>query len=133
MNIGEFFEHKKGHGVLATADSEGKVDVAVYATPHVIDDHTLAFIMRDRLTHHNLRSNPHAAYLFIQEGVGYKGIRLYLSILREEQDTELLYSLRRKEYPAESESERGKMFLVFFKVDEALPLVGAGPPPVDIS
>jgi len=133
MNIGEFFKDKKGHGVLATADSEGKVDVAVYATPHVIDDNTLAFIMRDRLSHHNLQSNPNAAYLFIQEGAGYKGVRLYLSKLREEQDTELLYSLRRREYPSETESERGPLFLVFFKVDKALPLIGAGTPPVEIS
>jgi len=133
MKLNEFFEDKKGHGVLATADSEGNVDAAIYAAPHVIDDRTVAFIMRDRLTHHNLQSNPKAAYLFIQEGTGYKGVRLYLSKLREEQDTELLYSLRRKEYPSESGSERGPLFLLFFKVDKALPLIGAGTPPVEIS
>lgn len=132
MNIGEFFKEKKGHGIMATADSEGKVDVAIYATPHVIDDRTIAFIMRDRLTHHNLESNPQAAYLFIEEGAGYKGVRLYLIKEREETDSELLYSLRRKEYPAEKESERGPMFLVFFKIDKVLPLIGAGTPPVEI-
>ena len=50
MNLGEYFEKKKGLGVLATADSEGKVDVAVYARPHMMDDETVAFIMADRLT-----------------------------------------------------------------------------------
>jgi len=132
MNIGEFFADKRGHGVMATADAAGKVDIAIYATPHVMEDNTVAFIMRDRLTHHNLHSNPRAAYLFIEEGGGYKGVRLFLTKLREEQDTELLYSLRRKEYPSDSESQRGPLFLVFFKVDEALPLIGAGTPPVKI-
>ena len=82
MNVGSFFEGKKGYGVLATADGQGKVDAAIYATPHVIDEHTVSFIMRDRLSHHNLQSNPHAAYLFIEEGGGYKGVRLFLTKLR---------------------------------------------------
>jgi hypothetical protein len=133
MNAGSFFEGKKGYGVLATADAQGKVDAAIYATPHVIDEHTVAFIMRDRLTHHNLQSNPHAAYLFIEEGGGYKGVRLFLTKLREEQDTELLYSMRRKEYPADKEAGSGPLFLVFFKVNEALPLIGAGKSPVEIA
>lgn len=126
MNVKSFFDGKKGYGVLATADVHGKVNAAIYATPHVIDDQTIAFIMRDRLTHHNLRANPHAAYLFKEEGGGYQGVRLFLTKLREEQDTELLYSMRRKEYPADKEPESGPLFLVFFKVNEVLPLIGAG-------
>lgn len=133
MNVGSFFEGKKGYGILATADAQGKVDAAIYATPHVIDEHTVAFIMRDRLSHHNLQSNPHAAYLFIEEGGGYKGVRLFLTKLREEQDTELLYSMRRREYPADKEAGSGPLFLVFFKVNEALPLIGAGKSPVEIA
>ena len=66
MNLREYFESVKGRGVLATADEDGKVDAAIYASPHFIDEETVAFIMRDRLTHHNLQSNPHAAYLFME-------------------------------------------------------------------
>lgn len=127
MNISEYFEKAKGRGILATADSEGKVDVAVYASPHVMDDETVAFIMRDRLTHHNLQSNPHAAYLFMEDGPGYKGARLFLSKIREEQDSVLLFSIRRKDYQ-ETEEQRGSLFLVIFKVDKVLPLIGAGDP-----
>jgi hypothetical protein len=65
MDLAEYFENQKGSGVLATADDQGRVDAAVYARPHVIDSETIAFIMPDRLTHHNLQSNNHAAYLFI--------------------------------------------------------------------
>ncbi|MCU0573616.1 MAG: pyridoxamine 5'-phosphate oxidase family protein [Syntrophobacteraceae bacterium] len=125
MNISEYFEKARGRGILATADSEGKVDIAVYASPHVMDDETVAFIMRDRLTHHNLQSNPHAAYLFMEDGPGYKGARLFLSKIREEQDSVLLFSIRRKDYQ-ETEEQRGPLFLVIFKVDKVLPLIGAG-------
>jgi hypothetical protein len=126
MNYGDYFENTKGNGVLATADSEGKVNLALYARPHVVGEDTLAFIMRDRLTHANLQSNPYAAYLFHEGGAkGYKGLRLYLSKISEEKDTERLHSLRRKSYD-ETEKERGPLFLVFFKVDKVLPLIGAG-------
>ena len=123
MELKDYFESTKGVGVLATADGDGKVDAAIYARPHFMEDGTLAFIMRDRLTHLNLQSNPHAAFLFMEEGPGYKGKRLFMTKVSEEKDTELLYSLRRRQYPNEKEEAK---FLVFFKLEKELPLVGAG-------
>ena len=123
MKLKEYFESVKGRGVLATADEDGKVDAAIYATPHFIDDETIAFIMRDRLTHNNLQSNPHAAYLFMEAGQKFVGKRLFLTKTREEQDSELLYSLRRKKY---SDDKNEAKFLVFFQIDKVLPLMGSG-------
>jgi hypothetical protein len=121
-----YFDQTTGHGVLATADVRGQVNQAVFARPHLMDDGTAAFIMPHRLTHKNLQENPHAAYLFMESGPGWKGKRLYLTKLREEQDTELLYSLRRRSYPKEMEKKEEPRFLVFFRVDKVLPLIGAG-------
>jgi hypothetical protein len=122
MKIGEYFRLAKGTGVLATADSKGVVDVAVYALPHVIDDENIAFIMPDKLTHQNLQSNPHAAYLFLEEEDRLKGRRLLLTKTKEEKDSAAIESLRRKEYP----DLKGKEYLVFFRVDKVLPLIGTG-------
>ena len=126
MELREYFEDVKGLAVLATADDQGHIDVAVYAIPHVMDDTTIAFIMPDRLTHHNLQSNAHAAYLFKEDGPGYKGVRLFLKKLREEQDTELLHAIRRKKYAAEKGEEETSRYLVFFTVEKTLSLIGAG-------
>ena len=123
MTLKDYFEDTKGIGILATADAGGKVDAAVYARPNVMADGSLAFIMRDRLTHHNLQSNPHATYLFVEDGPGYKGKRLFLTKEREEQDTELLASLRKRQYLDEKDESK---FLVFFKVMKELPLIGDG-------
>ena len=123
MDLKEYFAHTEGVGVLATADGEGKVDSAIYARPHFMEDGTVALIMRDRLSHHNLQSNAHAAYLFHEKAPGYKGIRLFLTKVREEQDTELLQSLRTRQYIDEKDEAR---FLVFFQIDQVLPLVGSG-------
>ena len=123
MKLDEYFDQKKGMGVLSTADSDGKVDAAIYARPHFMEDGTLAFIMRDRLSHHNLQSNPHATYLFKEEGSGYSGKRLFLTRVREEENTELLESLRRRKSAYGNGEDR---FLVFFKLNSELPLVGDG-------
>lgn len=123
MNLKDYFENAQGLGVFATADSDGKVDVAVYSRPHVMDSETVAFIMRDRLTHQNLQSNPHAAYLFKEAGEQYVGKRLFLTKIREEQDTDLAYKLRRRKYP---DDKKEPLFLVFFRIDQILPLIGPG-------
>ncbi|MBW2217566.1 MAG: pyridoxamine 5'-phosphate oxidase family protein [Deltaproteobacteria bacterium] len=126
MDLIEYFEDKKGRGILSTADADGKVDSAVFAIPHIMDKDTIALIMPDRLTHHNLQSNDHAAYLFMEDGPGYKGLRLFLKKIREEKDTELLHSIRRKKYSSQKGDKEEPRFLVFFKVDKVLPLVGSG-------
>ena len=123
MSLAECFEKAEGLGVLATADSQGKVDVAIYARPHVIDENTVVFIMSDRLSHKNLQSNPRAAYLFVEEVEGYKGKRLYLTMQREQTEADLIQSLRRRA-PKGWASGDSKKYAVYFKVDTIRPLVG---------
>jgi hypothetical protein len=79
--------------------------------------------MRDRLTHHNLQSNPYAAYLFVEEGPGYKGKRLYLRKVSEEENSERIESLSRRAYKDE---KPGSRFLVSFEAEKVLPLIGSG-------
>jgi len=123
MTLKAYFETNKGLGILSTADSQGKVDAAVYSRPHFMEDGTMALVMRDRLSHANLQSNPHAMYLFKEDGPGYKGKRLFITKVKEEKNTELLESLRRRKTAYEDDADR---FLVFFKIDKEVPLVGDG-------
>lgn len=125
MDLKSYFENISGLGILSTADDNGRVDAAVYSRPHVLENGTIAFIMRDRLTHHNLQSNPHATYLYKTAGAGYDGKRLFLTKLWEEKESAMLYRLRRRSYPQDKERRENK-YLVFFKVDRALPLIGPG-------
>lgn len=127
MNPGalrDYFATTRGHGILATADAQGRVNQAVFARPQVLEDGTLAFIMPARRTHHNLQENPHASYLFLELGPGYQGKRLYLTKIGEEQDTERLYALRRRSSAPTPAS--GPLYLVLFRVDQVLPLIGDG-------
>jgi hypothetical protein len=128
MSLAEYFEQTKGTGVLATANNQGQVDAAIYARPHVIDEDTVAFIMRERLSHENLKTNPQAAYLFIEDGPGYQGKRLYLTKRQEETNQELIEKLRRRTPGAIDPRDDGNKYLVFFHIDRERPLVGDKPP-----
>jgi hypothetical protein len=125
MKLDEYFENVKGIGVFSTADAAGKVNSAIYARPHVLDEQQVAFIMADRLTHANLQSNPHASYLFKEEGAGYIGKRLYLTKIREEKDSPMIEQISRRKYPeVEGKYEGMSKFLVFFRIEKILPLIG---------
>ena len=129
MKLNEYFESSKGLGVLATSDLSGKVNVAVYSRPHFTDENdekTLAFIMADRLSHANIQTNPHAAFLFVEEGEGYVGKRLHLTKVREETSEELVAAIcRRCNY--NMYGKESLRCVVFFRVDEVFPLIGPGP------
>jgi len=122
MSLAEYFENTKGLGVLATADGGGNVDAALYARPHVVDEENIAFIMSDRLSHNNVSANPKCVYLFVEEGEGYKGKRLYLTMTGEETDKEKIESLRRKKFDYKDPS--ATKYLVSFHIDNVRPLVG---------
>ncbi|MHC4748792.1 MAG: pyridoxamine 5'-phosphate oxidase family protein [Planctomycetota bacterium] len=124
MNLPDYFENVQGLGILATADSDGTVDLAIYAKPNVIDESTIAFVMRERLTHQNLKSNPHATYMFVEQGEGYVGKRLYLTKIREETNTSLVEMLRRKQPEICAPYDDSNKYLVHFQIDNIRPLVG---------
>ena len=128
MQLKEYLTQAKGIGVLSTADSGGKVDAAIYAKPHFMDDGAVAFIMRERLTHHNLGENPYAVYLFIEEGHGYKGLRLYLKKIKEDTDVELIRKMTRRCLSPEEDEAKGPKYLVYFEVEKTLHLIGSDSP-----
>jgi hypothetical protein len=123
LNLKEYFQRATGQGVLATADARGNVDAALYARPHVMEDGAIAFIMAHRLSRQNLLSNPKAAYLFIESREKKSesdGIRLYLTMIREDTNPERVESLRRKQ---RDDDGTGRS-VVYFSVDRVRPLTG---------
>jgi hypothetical protein len=63
-----------------------------------------------------------AHYLFIEHEHGFHGVRLSLEMTGEEQDQEKIAALSRRSYKDEKgEDDR---FLVSFRVDKALVLIG---------
>jgi hypothetical protein len=126
MTLKEYFKTAHGTGVLATADAEGRVDAAIYSAPHVFDNGTIAFVMRERLTHSNLQSNPYASFLFMEHGAAYQGVRLFLKKSKEETGAELIARMTWRSLTPEEDRQKGPKFLVYFTVQKTLPLIGSG-------
>ena len=123
MSLAEYFENIKGLGVLATSDADGKVDIAVYSRPYIIDENTVAFSMLEKLSYSNIQSNPRAAYMFVEQGEGYAGKRLNLTMTDEEKDEERIKQIRQQHSKAKDYEDKVR-HLVYFTVDKIRPLVG---------
>lgn len=127
MTLQEYFSSHQGCGILSTADSSGAVNSAIYARPKILDDGTLVLIMRERLTYENICVNPHAAYLFMENGPGYNGVRLYLKKIGEINDPKLAQEMTRCTLTKEEDLSKGPKHLLRFKVEKCLNLIGSQP------
>ena len=127
MDLARYFKDNDGIGILGTCDPGSGVDLAVYAKPLVVDETTIALVMKQRLSHQNLKANLQAAYMFIENRPGYKGLRLHLTMLREESNQSVIADLRQKQPYIYPETDDSTKYLVFFSVDRIRPLVGDGP------
>jgi len=64
--------------------------------------------------------------LFMEASEKYVGKRLFLTKVREEKDSEVIPKLRRRKGYALLEEDKDKpLFLVYFRIDKVLPLIGA--------
>lgn len=125
MNLKDYFKTKNGNGVLATANSDGKVNVAVYAKPFVENDSTIAFVTTNRLTYANLQSNPQAAYLFLESGGVYGGKRLFLTKIQELKGEDVTQPELKERYEKAVKTYKNEQFtVVFFRVNEIRQLIG---------
>ena len=123
MKLAELFP-EGGRGVIGTADANGVVNLAVFATPHVIDEETLAWGFTEGRSLANLRQNPHASYLYLAPSRGYSGWRLAMTFKEETGEGELLAAIKEAASRAAGpQAGTGVKHLVYFKVDEVRPLM----------
>lgn len=123
MKLADYFGCAAGEGVLATADELERVDAVSYAKPYFHEEGTVAFVMRDRMTIHNLQANPYAAYFFFEEGSEYDGVRLHLKKIRESRDEKLINLLTGPSNLPTADPTGEDNFLVYFAVERVFPLL----------
>lgn len=132
MLLKDYFRHVNGTGILSTADADGEVNSAIYSKPHVTEDGQLAFLMRERHSYHNIEENPSASYMFIERGNPYRGLRIRLQEIGEEQNDALMARMTRGWISAEEDAALGPKHLVYFRVENIRNLVGDDMPDIDL-
>jgi hypothetical protein len=68
-------------GTLSTANKLGDVNVAVFGSPRMVDDHTIVMGIGNNRSFRNLERNPKAAFIVMEPGetpADWKGARIYL-------------------------------------------------------
>ncbi|MBI9076213.1 MAG: hypothetical protein JEZ02_12445 [Desulfatibacillum sp.] len=87
--VAKFLESPNRTNVLATADAKGKVNVAAFGSPMLVEGDKIRMMLGDNRTYDNLSQNPSAA-LFItlhgKTGMGMEGCRLYLNVMEMADD-----------------------------------------------
>ncbi|MBN1795509.1 MAG: pyridoxamine 5'-phosphate oxidase family protein [Sedimentisphaerales bacterium] len=124
MDLEKYFKKAKGIGILATADAAGDVDAAIYAKPQIIDEHTIALVMRERLSLHNIKRNPKAVYTFIEDAYANKGVRLYLGVQRQETNVSLVEKIIEQQPEICPMEDDANKYLVYFNVEKKRELTG---------
>ncbi len=113
-----------GKGVMATSGTDGSVNTAIYAPPHLGDDGTAAWGMTEGRTNRNIRGNPNASYLYIAPGEGYRGVRLTLRLKEIRDSGDLLETIRSRTRQSSGEGAAVAVkYVAFFEIVEERPLV----------
>jgi hypothetical protein len=142
VNLMEYFNKAPRLGVLSTSSSDGKVDSAVFGSPHMIDEKTVVVATARNRTFSNLLENPNAVYMIMEQCfdspgtskmepgrsvMDWKGIRVYIK-MKEYTTSGGLLEMIRSQAASFAGEEAAKMLYaaVTFEIYEVRPLVDFG-------
>jgi hypothetical protein len=143
-NLMDYFNKEPKLGVLSTSSKDGKVDSAVFGSPHMIDEKTVLVATAKNRTFENLIENSHAVYIIIERCLDspkdekmktepgssvmdWKGIRVYMKMKECMTSGEMLEMIRNQVTCLVGE-EGAKMIhaAMTFEIYEVRPLVDFG-------
>lgn len=126
----EYFNKQPRISTLSSSAKDGRVDVAVLGSPHMVDENTVIVALGKNRTFSNLLENPNAVIMIMEPGTdlfGWKGIRVYLEMKRHETSGELLDDIRLQSSKAIGKEAAEMIHVaVTFKIVEVRPLIDLG-------
>jgi hypothetical protein len=143
-NLMDYFNKAPRLGVLSTSSKDGKVDSAVFGSPHMIDEKTVIISTAQNRTFANLLENPNAVYIIMEQCsdpqkvenmnmepgssvMDWKGIRVYMKMKEYSTSGDMLDMVRAQVANFVGE-EAAKMIYaaMTFEIYEVRPLVDFG-------
>ena len=126
----EYFNRQPRMGCMSTSGKDGKVNVAYFGSPRMIDDKTVVMAVRKNRTLDNLRQNPNAVFMIMEPGktsLEWKGVRVYLKMKGYETSGENLEKARVQAAKAVGEEAAKALYaVVTFQVEEVRPIIDTG-------
>ena len=140
----EYFNKGPRLGILSTSSNDGRVDSAIFGSPHMIDEKTVLVATGKNRTFTNLLENPNAVYIILESCsdssnetntkmepgssvMDWKGIRVYMKMKEYSTSGEMLEMIRSQAANFAGE-EAAKMIYasMTFEIYEVRPLVDFG-------
>jgi uncharacterized pyridoxamine 5'-phosphate oxidase family protein len=126
----EYFNKQPRIGTLSTAGKDGKVDVAYFGSPRMIDEKTVLMTVRKNQTFANLQENPNAAFMILEQAnaaPGWKGVRVYVKMIEYQTSGEKLETMKKAIAQKAGEETAKSMYAVLiFEVQAVRPLMDVG-------
>jgi len=110
---------------MGTADKNGWVNMAIYTPPIITSDGLLVFAATQRLTYKNLTENPQAMFMYICSGKEWEGVRVRLSLVKDETSGPMLDRLKKRfKDMGYSVLALEVCHALYFRIEEIRPLKG---------
>jgi len=126
----EYFNKQPRLGCLSTSGKDGKVDVACFGSPRMVDEKTVAISFRKKRTFQNLMENPYAVFMIMEPAkspLDWKGIRVYMKMKGCETSGENLEKARAQAAKAAGEEVAKALHaVVTFEIEEVRPINDMG-------
>jgi hypothetical protein len=126
----EYFNKNPRLGTLSTSSKDGKVDVAAFGSPHMVDEKTVVISMAKNRTFANLQENPNAVYMIMEPGksvMDWKGVRVYMKMKEYSTSGPMLEMIRSETAKIVGEQAAKMLYAaVTFEVGEVRPIVDMG-------
>ena len=126
----EYFNKHPRLGTLSTAAKNGKVNVAYFGSPRMVDEKTIVMGLSQNRTFSNLQENPHGVFIVMEPGKTlpeWKGVRIYVKMTDCRTSGEKLDEI--KAFIAEKAGEAAAKMIhaaVSFEIEEVRPLADFG-------
>ena len=126
----EYFNKQPRIGTLSTAGKNGKVDVAYFGSPRMIDEKTVVMTVRKNQTFANLQENPNAVFMILEQASappGWKGVRVYVKMTEYQTSGEKLETMKKAIAQKAGEDAAKSMHAALtFEVQAIRPLMDVG-------
>ncbi|UCF93458.1 MAG: pyridoxamine 5'-phosphate oxidase family protein [Desulfobacterales bacterium] len=79
----EYFNKQPRLGTLSTSSKDGKINVAYFGSPRMVDEKTVVMGLGQNRTFAYLQENPNAVFMIMEPGKTlseWKGVRVYLQM-----------------------------------------------------
>jgi hypothetical protein len=126
----EYFNKQPRLGCMSTSRKDGKVNVACFGSPRMVDEKTVVMAVRKNRTFDNLRENPNAVFMIMEPGKTsseWKGVRVYLKMKEYDTSGAKLEKARAQTAKAVGEEAAKSIYAaVTFEIEEVRPIVDLG-------